>query len=161
MSQSNVSVLNADISSAIEAFARSRNVSVKACLEAAAIALVMQPFGAEDEDILTVPVPAPSAPTSTPAPAAKSKRVTNARPSREAGVKSTEFREKIIAKAPELRGKRHTFAEVGALFGIDAPNATNNLKWLLKNKKINYQVVGHATKAPGAKGRAPAIIEFV
>jgi hypothetical protein len=47
------------------------------------------------------------------------------------------------------------------MFGIDPANAVNNLKWLQNHKKINYQVVGHATKQAGQKGRAPAIIEFV
>ncbi|MNK14385.1 hypothetical protein D3C87_325040 [compost metagenome] len=152
MSQLNASAMNPEIRAAIEGFAKSRNVSPAACLQAAAIALAMQPFEEGDtSDIISKPAQQRATKT---APAQK-------RIPRQAGEKSLEFREAVIAKAPELKGKRHTFAEVGAIFGIDQANASNNLKWLQKQKKIDFRVVGHATKQAGQKGRAPAIIEFV
>lgn len=154
MSQSNVSLMSPEIKASIEAFAKQRKVSPAACLQAAAIALAMQPFedapASENGDTEAKQGSAPAAPK------AKGKRIP-----RQAGDKSLQFREAVVAKAAELKGKRHTFAEIGAMFGIDPANANNNLKWLHNRKKIDYRVVGHATKQAGQKGRAPAIIEFI
>lgn len=159
MSQSNVSPMNAEMKAAIEAFAKSRKVSPNACLQAAAIALAMQPFeeGIEGEEA----APAQAATAGAATSPAKTRTSQHKRIPRQAGDKSVEFREAVIKKADELKGKRHTFAELATMFGIDAPNAVNNLKWLQNHKKIDYRIVGHATKTAGQKGRAPAIIEFV
>lgn len=150
----NVSVMNPEIKAAIEAFAKSRNVSPSACLQAAAMALAMQPF--EEGQGQAAPITKTDGVSSVTPVKAKGKRIP-----RQAGEKSVQFRDAVVAKAADLKGKRHTFAEIGSMFGIDPANAVNNLKWLQSHKKINYQVVGHATKQAGQKGRAPAIIEFV
>lgn len=167
MSQATLSLMNPEIKAAIEAFAKSRKISPNACLQAAAMALAMQPFEGEDETPITTGTASAQAavattsgkPASAPATAAKEKAK---RPAvrREANAKSLEFREAVMKKADELKGKRHTFAEVAKMFDIDPPNAVNNLRWLQNHKKLNFQVVGYATKQQGQKGRAPAIIEF-
>jgi hypothetical protein len=155
MTQTNASTMNPEIKAAVEAFAKSRNVPVSACLQAAAMALAMQPF---EDVVIDVSTPI----TKTDGDKLPSVRKPQGkRIPRQAGEKSVQFRDAVVAKAAELKGKRHTFAEIGSMFGIDPANAVNNLKWLQSHKKINYQVVGHATKQAGQKGRAPAIIEFV
>jgi hypothetical protein len=152
MLQSNVSVMNPEIKAAIEAFAKSRKVSPNACLQAAAMALAMQPF----EDVAETPVTTQGSTESAPAARVVGKRIP-----RQAGDKSVQFRNAVVEKADSLKGRRHTLAEIGAIFGIDQANASNNLKWLQAHKKIDYRIVGTATKQPGQKGRAPAIIEFL
>lgn len=166
MSQTNASAMPLEMKAAIEAFAKSRNVSPSACLQAAAIALAMQPFEEESAgEIITTEIPTVNAPAvkqaTTRKPRAQQPQQTQPRVRREAGEKSVQFRDAVVAKAADLKGKRHTFAEIGAMFGIDQANASNNLKWLQKHKKVDYKVVGTASKAAGQKGRAPAIIEFV
>lgn len=155
MSQITASVMNPEMKAAIEAFAKSRNVSPSACLQAAAIALALQPFeevGSDNSDIVTESkATTPRATKVTP-----QKRIP-----RQAGEKSVKFRNDVLEKADSLKGKRYTFAEVGAMFGLDQANTSNNLKWLQKQKKVDFRVVGTAAKAQGQKGRAPAIIEFV
>lgn len=146
MSQSNVSsVMTPETKAAIEAFAKSRKVPAAACLQVAAMALAMQPF---EEVAINGTV-------------SEGAKVVGKRIPRQAGAKSLEFREAVVAKAADLKGKRHTFSEVAAMFGIDQANAANNLKWLQSHNKIDFRIVGHATKQQGQKGRAPAIIEFV
>lgn len=168
MSQATVSLMNAEIRAAIEAFAKSRKISPNACLQAAAMALAMQPYEGEDEAPITTGTASAQAAVATTsgkpaasAPATPAKEKAK-RPAvrREANAKSLEFREAVMKKADELKGKRHTFAEVAKMFDIDPPNAVNNLRWLQNHKKLNFQVVGYATKQQGQKGRAPAIIEF-
>lgn len=161
MTQTTASVMNPEMKAAIEAFAKSRKVSPNACLQAAAIALAMQPFEGDTESGESV-ITTTAASTAPSAPQSKTKaRPQQKRIPRQAGEKSLEFRNAVIEKADSLKGKRHTFAEIGAMFGIDQANASNNLKWLHNHKKIDYRIVGHATKQQGQKGRAPAIIEFV
>jgi hypothetical protein len=131
MSQATVSVsLNDATAEAVKAFAKTRKISSTACLEAAALALSMQ---------------AAMAP---------------ARATRQAGEQSIAFREAVVSKIETLKGTTKTFAEVAKMFGIDAANCVNNLKWLKEHGKINYTEAGKGEKPAGQRGRAPTLIKF-
>lgn len=84
-----------------------------------------------------------------------------ARRERQASEKSQQFRDAVMREYDSLKGNKYTFAEVARKFGIDAANATNNISWMKNHGKINFLEVGKAEKAPGTRGPAPTVIEFI
>lgn len=130
MSQNLNVTLNAAVTEAVTKLAKSRKISSAALMEAAKIALAMQPT---------------AAPRATRQAGETSTKFRN------------EVVEKYEEK---LKGQKLTFGDVAKMFNIDPANATNNLKWLKEHAKINYVEVGFGEKAPGTRGRAPVLVEF-
>jgi hypothetical protein len=113
MTQVTASTMNPEIKAAIEAFAKSRNVSPSACLQAAAMALAMQPFEGEEDNGDIVKVSPASAITKTDgAKAPAVRKPQGKRIPRQAGEKSVQFRDAVVAKAAELKGLAPCLASI-------------------------------------------------